>query len=83
MGDAVQTVSEYFGPKLVTIGHRRISFAEAWRDPQLRKRATHAALRALRDKERAIGKRPSPESDHLSLINNLLLDLLLDEGGII
>ena len=82
MSDAIRTVSAYFGPKLVTVGARRISFAEAWKEPQLRKRAVHAAQRALRDKQQEIGKGPSPESDELVMITNLLLDLPMAEGGI-
>jgi hypothetical protein len=79
MGDAVHTVSEYFGPKLVSVGHRRISFADAWRDPQLRKRAARAAQRATNAKLREIRKDPSRgELDQLSLINRLLLGLLME-----
>ncbi len=82
MRDRVRFIAEHFGPKLVSVGHRRISFAEAWRDPQLRKRAIYAAQRALRDEQRAISKWPSPECDRLAVIADLLLELLLEEGGI-
>jgi hypothetical protein len=82
MRDRVRFVSEHFGPKLVSIGNRRISFAEAWRDPQLRKRAIYAAQRTLRDEQRAISKWPSPDCDRLAVIADLLLELPLEDGDI-
>lgn len=89
MPSAVATVSAYFGPQLVKDGPRRVSFAEAWSDPELRMRAVRAANRALNAKQRPLLKKlragaeeAKAESDQLSLITNLLLDLLMEEGGV-
>ena len=52
MLDSVKIISQHFGAEFVADGRGgRVSFAEAWADPKLRKRRT-------------VGKAPSPASEH-------------------
>ncbi len=67
----LNVISEYFGPELVSDGRgRRISFAEAWDEPQLRVHAVEEATRAL-----------ARQSQQIVEIAKLLHDALREESG--
>ncbi len=72
-------ISQYFGPDLVAVGRRRISFAEAWNNPKLRTRAIGAARHALNVQRRELG---IGACQQIARIADLLLDLLMEDGSI-
>jgi hypothetical protein len=74
----VDLISQYFGPDLVAVGRRRISFAEAWQNPRLRTRAIGAARHALNVQRRELG---IGACQQIARIADLLLDVLLEESG--
>lgn len=77
----VLTISSHFGPSLVSVPfRRRVSFADAWRDPALREHAINCAVRVLNREQRAARKASSAVNEQISVINNLLLDVAIQEG---
>ena len=82
--DSIEVISRHFGSELV-VNERgeRMSFAEAWRDPRMRLRASIAARNELihqfREALNAAGENGTPTSevrirmDHLVMISGLLI----------
>ncbi len=78
MSANVDLISQYFGPDLLAVGRRRISFAEAWQNPRLRTRAIGAARHVLNVQRRELGIGACKQ---IVRIADLLLDVLLEESG--
>jgi hypothetical protein len=78
MPDSIDVISQYLGPDLVPVGSRRISFSEAWKDPKLHTLAVGAASHALKLQQ---CEGPRHDLGQVSLVTNLLLDILMEESS--
>jgi hypothetical protein len=89
---SIDVISRHFGSELVLDERgERMSFADAWRNPQMRLRASIAASNELihqfREAVKAASEHGAPTTeakirmDHLVMISDLLVDALSEESG--
>jgi len=90
--DSIEVISRHFGSKLVVDERgERMSFADAWRNPRMRMRASFAAsaelIHQFREAAQSAGESGTPTDDvkirmdHLVLIAGLLVGAFSQVAG--